>query len=162
MNLTTLFAACVLGVFEQLHASERLLSWPVFVLALQQQRCSSALAKQCVSAYPQSTVTIFDLPKVVQTSREHFVSPQDTRISFSEGDFFKDALPEADLYILARILHDWTDQRNVELMTKVYPSCRPGVLDTTNKPLVFSETSDEEMSSQVSSHTTLALSYSSY
>ncbi|XP_052004470.1 acetylserotonin O-methyltransferase-like [Xyrauchen texanus] len=88
--------------------------------------CSGALAKQCVSAYPQSTVTIFDLPKVVQMSREHFVSAQDSQISFYEGDFFKDALPVADLYILARILHDWTDQRNLELLTKVYQSCRPG------------------------------------
>ncbi|RXN17413.1 acetylserotonin O-methyltransferase [Labeo rohita] len=47
--------------------------------------CSGALAKQCVSAYPESTVTIFDLPKVVRTSQQHFVSPQDERISFCEG-----------------------------------------------------------------------------
>ncbi|XP_050974510.1 acetylserotonin O-methyltransferase isoform X2 [Labeo rohita] len=42
------------------------------------------------------------------------------------GDFFKDELPQADLYILARILHDWTDQRSVELLAKIYHSCRPG------------------------------------
>ncbi|XP_067300773.1 acetylserotonin O-methyltransferase isoform X1 [Pseudorasbora parva] len=88
--------------------------------------CSGALAKQCVSAYPESTVTIFDLPKVVRTSRQHFVTEQDERISFCEGDFFKDALPPADLYILARILHDWTDQRSVELLVKIYQSCRAG------------------------------------
>ncbi|XP_067266045.1 acetylserotonin O-methyltransferase [Chanodichthys erythropterus] len=88
--------------------------------------CSGALAKQCVSAYPESTVTIFDLPKVVKTSRQHFGSDQDERISFCEGDFFKDALPQADLYILARILHDWTDQRSVELLVKIYQSCRQG------------------------------------
>ncbi|XP_076118714.1 acetylserotonin O-methyltransferase [Alosa pseudoharengus] len=88
--------------------------------------CSGALAKQCTLAYPGSTVTIFDLPKVVQMSREHFMSAEDKRISFHEGDFFKDALPEADLYILARILHDWTDERSLELLAKVYQSCRPG------------------------------------
>ncbi|ROL48902.1 Acetylserotonin O-methyltransferase [Anabarilius grahami] len=90
--------------------------------------CSGMMAKQCVSAYPESTVTIFDLPKVVRTSRQHFVSDQDERISFCEDtcDFFKDALPQADLYILARILHDWTDQRSVELLVKIYQSCRPG------------------------------------
>ncbi|XP_062389446.1 acetylserotonin O-methyltransferase [Sardina pilchardus] len=88
--------------------------------------CSGALAKQCTLAYPGSSVTIFDLPKVVQMSREHFVSAEDKRISFHEGDFFKDALPEADLYILARILHDWTDERSLELLAKVYQSCRPG------------------------------------
>ncbi|KAI4806091.1 hypothetical protein KUCAC02_010675 [Chaenocephalus aceratus] len=40
--------------------------------------CSGALAKQCTSAYPECTVTIFDLPKVVCTSREH-LSPRPTR-----------------------------------------------------------------------------------
>ncbi|CAM4599656.1 unnamed protein product [Leuciscus chuanchicus] len=88
--------------------------------------CSGALAKQCVSVYPESTVTIFDLPKVVQTSQQHFMPDQDPRISFCEGDFFKDALPPADLYILARILHDWTDQRSVELLIKIHQSCRAG------------------------------------
>jgi len=43
------------------------------------------------------------------------------------GDFFKDPLPEADLYILARILHDWTDQRCIELLSSVYKACKPGL-----------------------------------
>ncbi|KAM8856392.1 acetylserotonin O-methyltransferase [Spinachia spinachia] len=88
--------------------------------------CSGALAKQCTSAYPECTVTIFDLPKVVHTSREHFVAGADGRINFHEGDFFKDPLPEADLYILARILHDWTDERCTELLSRVNRACKPG------------------------------------
>lgn len=48
--------------------------------------CSGALAKQCTSAYPQCTVAIFDLPKVVRMSREHFVTEADQRISFHEGN----------------------------------------------------------------------------
>lgn len=43
------------------------------------------------------------------------------------GDFFKDPLPDADLYILARIIHDWTDQRCVELLQRVHAACRPGL-----------------------------------
>lgn len=46
--------------------------------------------------------------------------------SFS-GDFFKDSLPEAELYILARILHDWTDERCVELLQRIYKACKPGL-----------------------------------
>ncbi|XP_068429027.1 acetylserotonin O-methyltransferase [Clinocottus analis] len=88
--------------------------------------CSGALAKQCTSAYPECTVRIFDLPKVVHTSRKHFVTGADERISFHEGDFFKDPLPEADLYILARILHDWTDDRCIELLSRVYKACKQG------------------------------------
>lgn len=43
------------------------------------------------------------------------------------GDFFKDTLPEADLYVLARILHDWTDERCIELLNRVYGACKPGL-----------------------------------
>uniref|UniRef100_A0A4W2C2Y7 Acetylserotonin O-methyltransferase n=1 Tax=Bos indicus x Bos taurus TaxID=30522 RepID=A0A4W2C2Y7_BOBOX len=42
------------------------------------------------------------------------------------GDFFKDALPEADLYILARVLHDWTDAKCSHLLQRVYRACRTG------------------------------------
>ncbi|KAM9710288.1 acetylserotonin O-methyltransferase [Menidia menidia] len=88
--------------------------------------CSGALAKQCTSVYPECTVTIFDLPKVVRMSRQHFVNEADQRIGFHEGDFFKDTLPAADLYILARILHDWTDERCIELLCRIYKACKPG------------------------------------
>ncbi|KAK6486933.1 acetylserotonin O-methyltransferase [Huso huso] len=88
--------------------------------------CSGAVAKQCVSAYPESMVTIFDLPKVVQMAKEHFVSSDERRISFHEGDFFRDPIPASDLYILARILHDWTDEKCLELLIKVNKACKPG------------------------------------
>ncbi|MBN3285479.1 ASMT methyltransferase, partial [Polyodon spathula] len=88
--------------------------------------CSGAVAKQCVFAYPESMVTIFDLPKVVQMAKEHFVSSDERRISFHEGDFFRDPIPASDLYILARILHDWTDEKCLELLTKVNKACKPG------------------------------------
>ncbi|XP_066542807.1 acetylserotonin O-methyltransferase [Hoplias malabaricus] len=88
--------------------------------------CSGALARQCVQHYPDCTVTIFDLPRVVQMCQEQFISSGDEQIRFHEGDFFKDTLPEADLYILARILHDWTNERSLELLTKIHKSCRAG------------------------------------
>uniref|UniRef100_UPI00398E3B1C acetylserotonin O-methyltransferase n=1 Tax=Pristiophorus japonicus TaxID=55135 RepID=UPI00398E3B1C len=88
--------------------------------------CTGAIAKECISAYPQSRVTIYDLPKVLEMAGKHFVSPDEKRIAFHEGDFFKDPIPDADLYILARILHDWTADRSLELLTKVHKACKPG------------------------------------
>ncbi|XP_053167024.1 acetylserotonin O-methyltransferase isoform X2 [Hemicordylus capensis] len=87
---------------------------------------AGALAQECVSMYPSCTVTIFDLPKVIQTAKKYFVSSEEHRITFYEGDFFKDPVPAADLYILARILHDWADEKCVQLLTKVQKACRPG------------------------------------
>nr|XP_033805939.1 acetylserotonin O-methyltransferase [Geotrypetes seraphini] len=88
--------------------------------------CSGALAKECISVYPESTVIIYDLPKVVETAKKHFVSPDEHRIGFQEGDFFEDSIPEADLYILARIIHDWTEKKCLQLLEKVYTACKPG------------------------------------
>ena len=33
------------------------------------------------------------------------------RCETAAGDFFTDALPRADVYVLAQILHDWDDER---------------------------------------------------
>ncbi|XP_070799410.1 acetylserotonin O-methyltransferase-like [Pituophis catenifer annectens] len=84
------------------------------------------LAKELISLYPKCTVTIFDLPGVVEASKNHCLSSEETRITFHAGDFFKDPFPEADLYILARILHDWSDERCSQLLHKVYQACKPG------------------------------------
>uniref|UniRef100_A0AAA9SY42 Acetylserotonin O-methyltransferase n=1 Tax=Bos taurus TaxID=9913 RepID=A0AAA9SY42_BOVIN len=87
---------------------------------------SGALAKACVSLYPGCRAIVFDIPGVVQIAKRHFSASEDERISFHEGDFFKDALPEADLYILARVLHDWTDAKCSHLLQRVYRACRTG------------------------------------
>ncbi|XP_065436818.1 acetylserotonin O-methyltransferase-like isoform X2 [Chrysemys picta bellii] len=88
--------------------------------------CAGGLAQECISLYPNSTVTIYDLPKVVQVAKERFVPPEERRISFHEGDFFKDPIPEADLYILARVLHDWADDKCMQLLAKIHKACKPG------------------------------------
>lgn len=43
------------------------------------------MAQQCVALYPHSTVTIYDLPKVVRVAKEQFVSPEEHQIAFHEG-----------------------------------------------------------------------------
>ncbi|XP_042722906.1 acetylserotonin O-methyltransferase isoform X1 [Lagopus leucura] len=85
-----------------------------------------ALAQECVFLYPNCTVTVYDLPKVVQVAKERLVPPEERRIAFHEGDFFKDSIPEADLYILSKILHDWNDEKCGQLLAEVYKACRPG------------------------------------
>ncbi|XP_071238549.1 acetylserotonin O-methyltransferase 2 isoform X2 [Salvelinus alpinus] len=46
--------------------------------------CSGALARELSKAYPSSSVTVLDLPTVIQTARQHF-SEQDDTIVFQEG-----------------------------------------------------------------------------
>ncbi|XP_061699426.1 acetylserotonin O-methyltransferase 2 isoform X3 [Syngnathoides biaculeatus] len=42
------------------------------------------------------------------------------------GDFFHDELPVADLYVLARIIHDWSEDKCVNLLKRICDVCRPG------------------------------------
>ncbi|XP_006902482.1 PREDICTED: acetylserotonin O-methyltransferase [Elephantulus edwardii] len=87
---------------------------------------SGALARVCASLYPDSSVLVLEVPEVVRAARSLFLSTVEAPVSFREGDFFKDPLPEADLYILARVLHDWTDEKCSELLAKIHHTCKPG------------------------------------
>ncbi|XP_070607591.1 acetylserotonin O-methyltransferase-like [Erythrolamprus reginae] len=87
---------------------------------------TGGLAKELISLYPKCTMTIFDLPEVVEASKNHCLSSEETKITFHAGDFLKDPFPKADLYIFARILHDWTEERCLQLLHKVYQACKPG------------------------------------
>ncbi|XP_028935657.1 acetylserotonin O-methyltransferase isoform X1 [Ornithorhynchus anatinus] len=87
---------------------------------------SGSLARECVSQYPNCSVTIFDLPEAVQVAKRHFGLLEEQRISFQAGDFFKESIPEADLYILARVLHDWGDEKCLQLLSKIREAGKPG------------------------------------
>ncbi|XP_043943888.1 acetylserotonin O-methyltransferase-like [Protopterus annectens] len=87
---------------------------------------SGALATKIISVYPESRVTIFDLPKMIQGAKQCNLHVKDPRIYFQEGDFFQDPIPSADLYILARVIHVLPKEKCTELLRKVYEACNPG------------------------------------
>jgi acetylserotonin N-methyltransferase len=64
---------------------------------------------------------VFDLPRVVEFAREEAAqSSNGLRIELIAGDFFHDELPEADLFAVGRILHDWSDEKIRTLLQKIY------------------------------------------
>uniref|UniRef100_A0A4W4HE52 Acetylserotonin O-methyltransferase-like n=1 Tax=Electrophorus electricus TaxID=8005 RepID=A0A4W4HE52_ELEEL len=88
--------------------------------------CTGAMAYEFIIAHPGLSVIVFDLPTVIEM-RSHFLpGEQNDSVSFVAGDFFKDDLPKADLYILARILHDCSDEKVDELLSKLSKACTTG------------------------------------
>ncbi|CAO2624085.1 Acetylserotonin O-methyltransferase, partial [Lemmus lemmus] len=88
---------------------------------------SGALAAACARRYPTSSVSVFDTPEVVATARAHFRHARGAPpIRFLGGDFFRSRLPRADLYILARVLHDWTDTDATRLLGRIGRASGPG------------------------------------
>jgi acetylserotonin N-methyltransferase len=73
--------------------------------------------------YPRMRAAIFDLPSVAPVAADYIAQGglQD-RIEILQGDFFRDALPPADLYGLGRVLHDWSDEKVAELLRKIHDS----------------------------------------
>jgi acetylserotonin N-methyltransferase len=64
---------------------------------------------------------VFDLERVTAMAREQVaLSAARDRIAVAAGDFFEDELPEADLYAVGRILHDWTDEKIERLLRRVF------------------------------------------
>ncbi|KAL0588217.1 putative bifunctional dTTP/UTP pyrophosphatase/methyltransferase protein [Plecturocebus cupreus] len=93
--------------------------------------CTGALAQELAREYPHLQVTVFDLPDTIKLAA-HFqpAGPQAAQIRFATGDFFRDPLPPADLYVLSRILHDWPDEKVHEILSSVSQSCKPGSSDS--------------------------------
>jgi acetylserotonin N-methyltransferase len=85
------------------------------------------LAIAACMKYPKLHAAVFDLPQAVGLAKEIVgASPAKDRIEVIAGDFFADPLPEADLYSLGRILHDWTEPKALALLSRVYESLPPG------------------------------------
>lgn len=73
------------------------------------------LAQAARQRYPHLEIAVFDLPAVARMFPGTIA-----------GDFFTDPLPAADLYSLGRILHDWPDEKNHLLLTKIYAALPAG------------------------------------
>ncbi len=85
------------------------------------------LAIAACEAYADMRATVYDLPEVTPLAREIVgLSSVSERIDVVGGDFFADELPAADLYSLGRILHDWSDDKILRLLGKIYHALPAG------------------------------------
>ena len=81
--------------------------------------------------FPNCSFKIFDLPETIQLSKS-FYNAEIKNISFFEGDFFKNIIPKADYYFLARVLHDWNDEQAIKILSNISNS-----LDSQREVLIF-------------------------
>jgi len=79
------------------------------------------LAAAACERYPALRAVLFDLPGVIQVAQE-FVERSGfrDRIALLPGDFFCDPLPDADLFSLGRILHDWSEEKIRRLLGRIH------------------------------------------
>jgi len=79
------------------------------------------LAIAACERYPRLQAVVFDLPQVIDSARTQIrQSAIASRVEVAAGDFFRDALPEADLFAMSRIIHDWSEEKIHPLLAKIY------------------------------------------
>jgi predicted enzyme related to lactoylglutathione lyase len=72
------------------------------------------LLQAVLDATPSATGILFDLPEVVDN-----LDVSHPRMTATAGNFFVDALPAADAYLLMDVLHDWPDHDCVAILRAV-------------------------------------------
>jgi precorrin-6B methylase 2 len=86
-----------------------------------------AVPVQIALAHEHVTGGGFDLPPL-EPIFDSYVSEfgLGDRLSFTAGDFFADALPEADVFVMGHILHDWDADEKQVLLRKAYDALPDG------------------------------------
>jgi len=79
------------------------------------------LLQAILETAPEARGILFDLPEVIDS-----LDIPDERISTQAGDFFVDALPEADAYLLMEVIHDWADPEASAILGAIRRACKPG------------------------------------
>lgn len=84
------------------------------------------LAIAACQRYLNLHAVVFDLPDAVGLAHEIVgSSPVADRIEIVAGDFFADPLPDADIFALGRIVHDWSEDKIVKLLSKLHERLPP-------------------------------------
>jgi acetylserotonin N-methyltransferase len=85
------------------------------------------LAVAACERYPTLHAIVFDLPEAAPLAQELVAAtPVAERITILTGDFFANALPPGDLYAVGRILHDWSEEKVMKLLSRIFAQLSPG------------------------------------
>ena len=73
------------------------------------------LLRDILEQTPAASGILFDLPHVIREVAAH----ESARLHLQPGDFFADALPAADAYLLMEVIHDWNDEDSARILAAV-------------------------------------------
>ena len=95
------------------------------------------LSIEVARKHPHLHCISFDLPPVEPIARKSIAAAGLAgRISTASGDFFKDALPKADVITMGMILHDWNLEKKMHLIRAAYEALPPGGAFITVEALI--------------------------
>ena len=77
-----------------------------------------------LQAAPRARGVLFDQPHV--TAAAQAAGMESERLRMHPGDFFTDALPSADCYLIMQVIHDWDDAKAARILAAIRTAAAPG------------------------------------
>jgi len=77
-----------------------------------------------LQAAPRAQGALFDQPHV--TAAAQAAGTESERLRMHPGNFFTDALPSADCYLIMQVIHDWNDQEAAQILAAIRKAAAPG------------------------------------
>jgi len=81
---------------------------------------NGVLAMYMKTSFPNSKVTVLDLPAVIKTA------PVQAGINYRSADFFKEWQIAAEIVMMSRIMHDWNDNDASKILNNAREAILPG------------------------------------
>ena len=66
---------------------------------------------------------LFDMPHVIAGAKEK--KSLGSRLEFTSGDFFAEVPAGADAYMMKHIIHDWDDERALQILSNIRKAMNP-------------------------------------
>lgn len=92
------------------------------------------LLLRLLQAHDHLRGTLFDQPQVVAGAV--VPPPLAARLSVQGGDFFSEAPPMADAYLLKHIIHDWGDESCLTILGRIRTAMAPGARVLIVEPVI--------------------------
>jgi hypothetical protein len=73
------------------------------------------LLRAVLDAAPTAGGVLFDLPHVIDAA----AGIASERLTLQAGDFFRDALPVCDAYMVMEVIHDWGAEESVDILQAI-------------------------------------------
>ncbi|MER5256813.1 methyltransferase [Streptomyces sp. NPDC002855] len=117
----------------------RSLDWSRYESFVDVGGSNGTLAFELLRLQPHLRGTCVDLPALKEQFDTMAVrAGAGDKVAFQGGDFFEEPLPETDVVIMGRILHNWSEDERLRLLRRAFDALRPG-----GTLLVFDQLTDE-------------------
>ncbi len=109
---------------------------------------SGGLLAEVLAAHPAMRGVLLELPESVRQAGKRLADAGLAgRVELVEGSFFDAVPPGGDTYVLARVLHNWTDEKALLILRRVRAAMAPGARLVVFEQLVPDEDSDPDAAS---------------